>query len=209
MDGNVGRLIRELRKRQGWSQEELAHKVGLTRQQIYRIEVGETGTKLSTLKKLAEVLGVPASEFLDADDRLPPLPPGAIPVGEMIPIPIIGTIRAGEPILAVQNIEGYCPVTADEVAGGEHFFLRVKGDSMIGARIQEGDLVLVRRQADVDDGDIAVVMVNDEEATIKRVYRENGKWLLKPENPAMRPFVVDKRDVQIIGKVVQIRIQLG
>ncbi|HHW14498.1 MAG TPA: repressor LexA [Firmicutes bacterium] len=136
------------------------------------------------------------------------LPSNVYPVGEIVRLPIVGVIRAGEPLLAEQNIEGYSWVPAEEVQGGEYFFLRVKGDSMIGARIHDGDLVLIRRQEDVDDGDIAAVLVNDEEATLKRVFRSDGAWFLQPENPQMRPIIVRKQDVRIIGKAVSGRFNL-
>jgi repressor LexA len=188
------------------TQKDLADLLGISDQQVYRIEAGKQGTTLKRLREFAAILSVPESSLLEAS--VSALPPGAIPVGEMVSIPIIGVIRAGEPILATQNIEGYSLVTADEVQGGDHFYLRVKGDSMIGARILEGDLVLVRQQPDVEDGEIAVVLVDDEEATLKRVYRDNGRWLLKPENPTMRPIVVDKRDVQIIGRVIEVKFRV-
>lgn len=205
----AGRKLKELREAAGLKQKALAERLGIVQNHLYRIEAGHRNPTFEILEKAARIFGVPVSIFLEQDAPQPSLPPNAYPVGPMVRVPIVGVIRAGEPILAEERIEGYCSVAADEVTGGEHFFLRVRGDSMIGARIQEGDLVLVRRQADVDDGDIAVVMVNDDEATIKRVYREDGKWLLKPENPTMRPLVVDRHDVRIIGKVIQLRVQLG
>lgn len=130
-----------------------------------------------------------------------------IPAGPMVRVPVLGVIRAGEPLYAVQNLEGYILTPAEDVKNGEYFFLRVKGDSMVGARIQEGDLVLVRKQDYVDDGEIAVVLVGGEEATLKRVFRANGKWLLQPENPSMKPVLIDEQDMKIIGKVVRVQFE--
>ncbi|MDI6872505.1 MAG: transcriptional repressor LexA [Bacillota bacterium] len=205
----LGEILRRLREERGLRQDDLARKLLVGKSAVSQWERGKRTPDPTTLARLADFFNVSTDYLLGRSPIPDTFPFRPIPTGPMVQVPIVGTIRAGEPILAAQNIEGYCPVAANEVAGGEHFFLRVKGDSMVGARIQEGDLVLVRRQADVDDGDIAVVMVNDEEATIKRVYREGGRWLLKAENPNLRPLVVDKRDVRIIGKVVQLRVQLG
>ncbi|MDI6872494.1 MAG: transcriptional repressor LexA [Bacillota bacterium] len=205
----LGARLRELRKAADLTQKQLASRISVNRATLANWETGRATPDAEMLRRLANYFSVSVDDLLGHSPVPDTFPFRPIPTGPMVQVPVVGTIRAGEPILAAQNIEGYCPVAADEVAGGEHFFLRVKGDSMVGARIQEGDLVLVRRQADVDDGDIAVVMVNDEEATIKRVYREGGRWLLKAENPNLRPLVVDKRDVRIIGRVIQLRVQLG
>lgn len=125
-------------------------------------------------------------------------------------VPIVGRIRAGEPILAEENIEGYTIVDEEDVRGGDYFFLRVEGDSMINARIMDGDYVFVRRQPDVENGEIAVVRINGEEATVKRVHKVNDNIILEPANPKYKPIVFTKKDLQegkleIIGKVVYIK----
>ena len=108
-------------------------------------------------------------------------------------IPILGTVTAGAPILATENIEGYLPWE-----GGEGCFaLRVRGDSMIGAGILPGDLIVVRQQSGADQGDIVVALLGDE-ATVKRLSLRGGVWLL-PENPAYEP--IDGREARILGKV--------
>ncbi|NCO39572.1 MAG: repressor LexA [Armatimonadetes bacterium CG_4_10_14_3_um_filter_66_18] len=113
-------------------------------------------------------------------------------------IPLVGTIAAGMPLLAEQNIEDAYAVSTELVPNEDSFMLRIKGDSMIGAGIFDGDLVVVRRQDSADDGDIVAALLDDE-ATVKRFYRENGHIRLQPENPAMEPLLVE--EVRILGKV--------
>lgn len=120
-------------------------------------------------------------------------------------VPILGRIAAGHPLLAAENREGTLPIAAAALPGrGEDVFaLRVRGESMIGAHIVEGDLVLVRRQDSAQVGDIVVALVGDE-ATVKRFGRDGERVVLRPEHPTMAPLVVDPRtqSVRILGKVV-------
>jgi repressor LexA len=118
-------------------------------------------------------------------------------------LPLLGEIAAGGPLLAEQNVEDYLAVPEPLARGGEEFLLRVKGDSMIDAGILEGDIVVVRRQQDANDGDIVVALAGADEladeATVKRLFRENGRVRLQPENQAMEPIYANH--VQILGKV--------
>jgi repressor LexA len=119
-------------------------------------------------------------------------------------LPLVGQIAAGGPLLAEQNIEDYIAVPRLLARGEDEFILRVKGDSMVDAGILDGDYVVVRRQQDARDGEIVVALAGDDEAadeaTVKRLYRENGRVRLQPENPALEPLYPDH--VQILGKVV-------
>ena len=117
---------------------------------------------------------------------------------EMVSIPMVGTVAAGQPILAVENIEGYFPVPAEYVPREESFMLRVKGESMIQAGIFDGDQVLVERTSTARNGDIVVALVDDS-ATVKTFYKEKGHIRLQPENDSLDPIIV--KDVQILGKV--------
>lgn len=118
----------------------------------------------------------------------------------IIQVPLIGTVAAGIPILAVQNIEEYIPFSASVLHGLEHCYaLRVKGESMINAGILPDDILLVNQQPTVENGEIAVALI-DESATVKRFYRENGYYRLQPENDTMDPIIVDH--VDILGKVI-------
>ena len=111
---------------------------------------------------------------------------------------MIGYVAAGQPILAVENIEGYFPLPAEIIPNQETFLLKVKGESMINAGILNGDSVLVKQQATAENGDMVVALVDDS-ATVKNFYRENGHIRLQPQNDTMDPIIVD--DCTIIGKV--------
>lgn len=118
---------------------------------------------------------------------------------EMINVPIIGTITAGEPILAAENIEGYFPVLADNLPQGDVFMLHVKGESMINAGIFDGDCVIVKQQDTAHNGEIVAALIDDS-ATIKTFYKEADHIRLQPENDTLDPIIVD--DCSILGKVV-------
>ena len=117
---------------------------------------------------------------------------------EMVSMPVIGQVAAGQPILAQQNIDSYFPVPADRVLKGESFILNVKGDSMINAGILNGDQILVNVCNTANNGDIVVALIDDS-ATVKTFYKENGHIRLQPENDTMEPIIVE--DCQILGKV--------
>lgn len=120
-------------------------------------------------------------------------------------VPLVGTVAAGLPLLAEQNIEDYLPVSADMARTDGMFYLRVKGDSMINAAILEGDLVLVRPQPFVEQGEIAVVRIGDE-ATVKRFFRFNTRIELYSDNPNYKPIILndEDEDVRIVGKVTAV-----
>ena len=137
-----------------------------------------------------------------------PKKPRAIEILEFVPqklpqaaveVPIVGRVAAGEPILASENVEGTLPVPREVVKEDTCFALRVNGKSMIEAGIFEGDLVIVRSQNYADTGDIVVALI-DEEATVKRFFRDGNRIRLQPANSVMSPIIVD--DAQILGKVV-------
>ncbi len=119
--------------------------------------------------------------------------------GQIRAVPVVGQVAAGLPILAAENIEATMPLPA-EVADESAFVLRIRGDSMIGAGIFDGDFVVVRQQSAANDGDIVVALVDDEEATVKTFYRETDRVRLQPENPALDPLY--SRNVRVLGKVV-------
>ena len=118
---------------------------------------------------------------------------------EMVNVPLIGTVAAGVPILAQENIESYMPFPAEMLPNKDIFMLRVKGESMIEAGILNGDQVLVSSQSTAENGEMVVALVDDS-ATVKTFYKEDGHYRLQPQNSSMEPIIVD--DVQILGKVI-------
>ena len=118
---------------------------------------------------------------------------------EMVNIPVLGTVAAGQPILAQENIENYFPIPAELLPNQKTFMLRVNGDSMISAGIFNGDQIIVAQQETAENGEIVVALLDDS-ATVKRFFKENGHFRLQPENDAMEPILTDS--VQILGKVI-------
>ena len=123
----------------------------------------------------------------------------ALTIRELVNVPVIGTVAAGVPILAEQNIEDYLPIPAEILPNKEVFMLKVKGNSMIEAGIYNGDKVIVAKQPNAENGDKVVALVDDS-ATVKTFYKENGHFRLQPENSSMDPIILDQ--VEILGKVI-------
>jgi repressor LexA len=227
LENILGERIRQLRQNKGLTQQKLAEMLNTTNATISNYETGASTPDYETLQKIADIFNVTTDYLLGRTDEitvkenktthsidkeklkdaLEDILNDIIPVKNIVKVPILGTIRAGDPIYAEENIEGYTIVDEEDVKGSKCFFLRVKGDSMINARIMDGDLVFVREQPDVENGEIAVVIVNGDEATIKRVYKLPDAIILQPENSKYKPIVIPKKDVErgevrIIGKVI-------
>lgn len=117
---------------------------------------------------------------------------------EVVNVPLIGRVAAGEPLLAVENIDTYFPIPAELMPNAESFMLKVKGESMVNAGIFDGDNILVQRQSTAQDGDMVVALVDDS-ATVKTFYKENGHYRLQPENDSMDPIIVE--ECTVLGKV--------
>ena len=133
-----------------------------------------------------------AIEILDSSSDL-------LDAKKVVHIPVVGRVTAGQPILAVENIEGTFPLPADLVRQDNVFMLKVQGESMIGAGILDGDFIIVRQQNEARNGEIVVALIGDE-ATVKRFFKERTLIRLQPENPSMEPIY--SQDVSILGKVV-------
>lgn len=127
----------------------------------------------------------------------------------LVNIPLVGSVNCGTPLFAEDNIEGYIPTPESDLQTGEtYFWLHAKGNSMINVGIHEGDLLLIRQQNDVDNGDIAVVTVNDDESTLKRVKKQENVIILQPENSSCEPKIFvgkDMEKVKIRGRLMQVR----
>ena len=122
---------------------------------------------------------------------------------EMVNVPIIGRVAAGSPILAQENIEGYFPVPMEYMPNEQTFMLNVKGESMINAGILDGDRVIVRQQPTAENGDMVVALTEENEATVKRFYKEDGYYRLQPENDHMDPIIIHG-EITILGKVIAV-----
>ena len=118
---------------------------------------------------------------------------------EVVNVPLLGTVAAGVPLLAVENVENYFPIPAELLPNSETFMLKVRGNSMIDVGIYDGDRVIVEQTSVAENGEIVVALIDDS-ATVKRFFKENGHYRLQPENATMDPIIVDK--VQILGKVI-------
>jgi len=177
-------MLAYLRKREGLSQQELADKLNMTRSAIGMYETGKREPDLETLETFADFYNVDMNTLTG---RLTSsLPSNVVPLPAMKKIPLVGQIACGTPILAEQNIDDYVDLPGHIRAD---FALTCKGESMIGAGIRDGDVVYIRQQEEVENGQIAAIMVGDEEATLKRFYLENGVIQLVAENPAIPPKV--------------------
>lgn len=118
---------------------------------------------------------------------------------EIVNVPIVGTVTAGQPILAVENIESYFPIPTEYMPNAETFMLHVKGESMINAGIFDGDRIIVQKQSVAKNGDFVVALIDDS-VTVKTFYKENGYYRLQPENDTMEPIIVN--EVSILGIVI-------
>ena len=195
----ISNKMRELRAAKGLSLEDLARELGTSRQTIHRYERGTiSNIPPEKVEKLAKVLDTTPASLMGwhADfDNVMPISAKRLPV--------LGEIACGEPIYATEEHESFC------IADGEidaDFCLRAHGDSMIGARIQDGDIVFIRSQDFVENGEIAAVIIGDE-ATLKRLYyyKDEEKLILSPENPRYAPLVYvgnELNQIKIIGRAV-------
>ncbi len=197
--------IREMRKKRGLTLEELARELGTSKQTVQRYETGAiSNIPKERAELIAKILGTSPAELLGWTTGSSSL----FSYENIVPLtvkklPILGEIACGEPIYASEEFESFAAVNADTDAD---FCLRAHGDSMTGARIFDGDIVFIRSQDMVDNGEIAAVIIDDE-ATLKRVYYypNEAKLLLSPENPKYAPLVYlgdELNHIKILGKAV-------
>lgn len=197
--------LKELRTTRKITQERLAKIIGVERSSIGKYE-GKSAVipSPSVLQAIAEYFDVSVDYLLGREGQKN----NAASNGS-VKIPVLGDVRAGLPMEAVENILDYEEISSDMAAHGDYFALRIRGDSM-EPRIHEGDVVIVRRQPDVDSGDLAIVLVNGDSATIKRVRKLSDGIMLIPLNPSYEPIYYDvstcaSLPVQILGRVVELR----
>ncbi len=190
---DFSKRLKQLRRQQGLSQNSLAREVGLSKSSINMYERGEREPGLATLQSLCNLFGVDADYLLGIDQKKR--------------LPLLGEIACGEPLFAAEEKGVYA-----EGSFEADFCLQAKGDSMIGARIAEGDLVFIKRQDAVNNGEIAAVVIEDT-ATLKRVYYDplEEKLALHAENPRYAPLIyrgAELAQIQILGKAVAFQSNL-
>lgn len=197
---SIGKRIRESRKNCGMTLEEVAARVGVSRQTMSRYETGAIGNIPSdSIEAVAAALGVTPGYLMGWEPDKMAMPDNILPMPELYSVPRVGAIACGTPILAEENIETYDQIPAFVQCD---FTLLCKGDSMINARIFDGDIVCIRQQPEVENGEIAAVLIG-EEATLKRVRLQGDSIILWPENPEYEPQVFSGEDmekVKILGK---------
>ncbi len=205
MDNN----IKNARRAKGISQLQLGKKMGVSRSTIAMWETGGSQPDNSSLIAMSDFFGVSIDYLLGRDS-------GYEGSGAPVPtrpgskwIPVLGKVAAGVPIEAVEDILDYEEISAQMAEAGDYFALQIKGDSM-EPKISNGDVVIVRKQPDVESGETAVVLVNGNEATVKRIKKRPEGIMLIPTNPAYEPMFysaveVEKLPVVILGKVVELR----
>lgn len=205
-ENDLARKIRDLRTKHGLTLEQVAQQVGVGRSTVRKWETGLIANmRRDKIEKLAKALHTTPGYLMgwesDDDTATPSMPSNIIQMPEMKKIPLVGAIACGEPILAEENIEEYVSVPKHIPAD---FALTCKGDSMINARIFNGDIVYIRKQDTVENGEIAAVLI-DNEATLKRVKLYDDHISLEPENPMYKPLVYwgeEMNTVRILGKAV-------
>ncbi len=209
----MGQRIYSLRKQRKMTQEDVAKRLGVAVQTVFKYEKGiVTNIPLDKLEVLARILDTTTTYLTgwggeDEDSGRETIK--NLITADLVKIPLLGEIAAGEPILAQEEHESFVEAGSDLHAD---FCLKVHGDSMINARIYDGDVVFIHKQPMVENGEIAAVII-DNEATLKRVYYypEKNKLMLTPENPAYEPFVFmneELSNVRILGKAIAFQSKL-
>ena len=200
----IGEKISQAMQEKGISYRDLEQATGIAKSALQRYVTGQTSKiPLDRLELIAKALNVPAAYLMGWDDH--PMKPRK----KGVKIPVLGEVIAGVPIEAIEDILDYEEISEDMAAKGEHFALKVKGDSMEPI-FYAGDIVIVRQQPTADSGDIVIALVNGDESTIKKLKLTDDGLMLIPANSAYEPMYytrkqIDTLPVSIIGKVVELR----
>lgn len=205
MAGDIMMILRNLRKSSKLTMKELGDIIGVSESTISLYENSKREPDFNTLKRIAQYFNVTTDYLLENEENI-----NTEKINKKgIEIPVLREVRAGLPIEAVENIIDYEEITEKMASKGEYFALRIKGDSMKPIFI-EGDTIIVRKQTVVDNGDIAIVLVNGDEYIVKKLYKKNNGITLIPSNNKYEPMFFSKDEVNnlpvtVIGKVVELR----
>lgn len=204
---SFGAKLKKCRKDRSLSQKEFGQKIGVAESTVSLYESNKRFPDADTLKKISALFEVSLDYLLGNEPAKAAKPKTT---GRGVRIPVLGRVVAGIPIEAVEEILDYEEITPELAATGEFFALQVKGDSML-PKLEEGDVVIVKKQEDVETGDIAIVLINGDEATIKQVKKVNGGIMLYGFNPDVyEPHFysnqqIEELPVRILGKVIESR----
>lgn len=187
--------IKELRRARGMNQDELGRLLGVQKAAVSKYETEFVSPPSDVLLKLSKIFDVPVDYLLGADKMPKP----------NIKLPVLGMVHAGSPMLAFEEASDFIEVEPSAVSG-TCFFMEVEGDCMMGDGILEGSLVLVRKQPRVENGQIAVIRIEDD-VVLRRVRYAGKTLMLIPSNPKYEPMLVSSGDVEIIGRVIEVRIR--
>lgn len=197
----IGKNIKYYREEHNLTQTELAKRIGVTDKAVSTWENGTREPRMGVIDAMSALFGVDKVKLMGLDQQHKPNGvPDIQPLPETVRRPRLGTIACGQPILCEENLDGY-----DEVPENMRcdFTLLCKGDSMIGARILDGDIVYIRQQPEVENGEIAAVLVDGSETTLKRFYRSGDIITLQAENPAYPPIIVtQEQQCVVLGKAI-------
>ncbi len=230
----LGRYIAKKRSECGKSPNDLAEEACVVPQLLEGLESGAVGPsdlRPEELDRLAEALKVSTMDLILCRDRAPydvsllgterltvEHHPGLSPVHEPpalpytatkpVCVPVLGKIKAGGPVLSEENVIGYEMVRAEEAQDGDHFYLRVKDDGLIGSRIREGDLAFISQHEEIESGAVGVVLLGGEEAALKRAYFQDGMVILQDDDLESSPVIYPAKDVKFVGKVKHVKFWL-
>lgn len=200
------RLV-DIRKAAGFEQKDFAERFGVNPTTYNRYESGEIkNMPRDLIGEICEAYSINPAYLMGYDNVEKYV---SAEIGKPIKrIPIVGIIAAGQPLLVNEEVQGYEHVFEES---GIDFCLKIKGDSMMNARIYDGDIVYIRKQNDVDNGEIAAVIIDGEEATLKRIFKINGSIILHAENPKYEDKIYSKKDAKqilIVGKAISVKFSV-
>jgi len=203
---NMGERIRDLRRKRRISQKDFAAYIHVSPSTVSMYESNDREPYGDTLVRMARLLEVSTDYLLEGKTDEAPLVPGALPSGPTVNVPVYGAIRAGEPMMVMEEVRDYETVDVDDYQRGD-FYLEVQGDSMEPDHIPAGARVLVRPQPEVQPSEIAVVIVDSENATLARVQFANDQAVIMKSNPRYPPQLYPASEVRIVGRVVAWKIK--